>query len=380
MNHCRIDFQSGAGSETSDDNFHRLASGSDGRGPYGCQCRGLVDFRNLLLVLCLFMGTQTIAQYDPKDSDRWQQITHNAGDDFHCSFSHDGAKVLFDSDRTGHNEIYVYDLATKQTIQITNNSFKSDHPHGSDDGKHIFFDTYDNKEVNINRYDFATNKTTRLTGGLGNIGNAIPNTAGTWVSALGQVNGKYDLFVMKTDGTDRKNLTNSAGDDVSQMWSPDGNRLVYMSMIDGHWQICLINADGTGFKQLTKGDHSNMEPHFSPDGRKIVFVSDRNGGHGIYTIDLAGDKIQKISKDEVGQLEINWLAWSPNGAKILCTLGSENSEEIAFFDMKTGRMQKLTENNFRDTNPSWSPTGNQVVFVSAKSGNLEVYVMNLEKQ
>ena len=60
-------------------------------------------------------------------------------------------------------------------------------------------------------------------------------------------------------------------------------------------------------------------------------------------------------------------------------MGTENIEEIILFYVKTGKMQKLTGNNFRNTNPSWSPDGKQITFVSTKSGNMEVYVMDLEK-
>jgi Tol biopolymer transport system component len=309
----------------------------------------------------------------------WQQITESPGEDFHCSFNQEGSKIVFDSNRSGHHEIYVFDLKTKYTTQITNNSFKSDHPHWSADGQHIFFDSFEDKEVNVNRYDFGTKKAIKLTQKLGNTGNAIPNPKGTKVAVLGQVNGKYDLFIMSADGTNRKNFTNTVDDDVAQMWSPDGQKIVYMSRINEHWQICMINADGTGFNQLTKGDYFNIEPYFSPDGSRIAFVSNREGNYGIYSMNLKGENIQKISKTLTGQKEINWLSWSPDGKNMLCSVGLESTEDIVLFNLKTGKMQKLTDNNFRDTNPSWSPDGKQITFVSTKSGNMEVYVMDLEK-
>lgn len=141
----------------------------------------------------------------------------------------------------------------------------------------------------------------------------------------------------------------------------------------------MINADGTGFNQLTKGDYFNIEPYFSPDGSRIAFVSNREGNYGIYSMNLKGENIQKISKTLTGQKEINWLSWSPDGKNMLCSVGLESREDIVLFNLKTGKMQKLTDNNFRDTNPSWSPDGKQITFVSTKSGNMEVYVMDLEK-
>ena len=58
---------------------------------------------------------------------------------------------------------------------------------------------------------------------------------------------------------------------------------------------------------------------------------------------------------------------------------NQETEEIALINVKTGKIQKLTENNFKDTNPYYSPDGKKIVLVSAKTGNLKVYLVDFKK-
>src|ERR1700704_3829741 len=101
-----------------------------------------------ILVTYLFTLSISGIKAQPTFQSSWQRITVNPTDDFHASYSPDGKKILFDSNRSGHNEIYVYDIATKQTIQLTNSSFKSDHPRWSPDGRQIVYEMFD-KELQI---------------------------------------------------------------------------------------------------------------------------------------------------------------------------------------------------------------------------------------
>src|SRR2546423_87539 len=69
----------------------------------------------------------------------WIKVTNNSSEDFHASFSPDGKKILFDSQQSGHNEVYLYDTLTKETQQLTNDSVRSDHPTWFPDGRQILF-------------------------------------------------------------------------------------------------------------------------------------------------------------------------------------------------------------------------------------------------
>ena len=56
---------------------------------------------------------------------------------------------------------------------------------------------------------------------------------------------------MNADGSGQTNLFNSLGNDVGPEWSPDGNKIVFLSQRDGNIEIYVMNADSTEQTRLT---------------------------------------------------------------------------------------------------------------------------------
>ena len=77
-----------------------------------------------------------------------------------------------------------------------------------------------------------------------------------------------DVWIMRADGTRRRNLTRRAGLDEYPSWSPDGQRLAYGSHRDGQFEIYAMGSDGTRQVNLTAA-HGSMACVF-PDGRSIA--------------------------------------------------------------------------------------------------------------
>jgi TolB protein len=46
-------------------------------------------------------------------------------------------------------------------------------------------------------------------------------------------------------------------------------------------------------------------------------------------------------------------------------------------DLTTGAVTQLTDNAARDTEPSWSPDGTQIVFMSQRAGNNEIFKLTV---
>jgi TolB-like protein len=77
---------------------------------------------------------------------------------------------------------------------------------------------------------------------------------------------RRDLFVMNTDGTGQRNLTNDSAPELAPAWSPDGSTIAYISAGD----IYLVKADGSDPRRLTNRGQDN-DPSWSPDGTRLVF-------------------------------------------------------------------------------------------------------------
>ena len=87
----------------------------------------------------------------------------------------------------------------------------------------------------------------------------------------------FEIYVMNSDGTDMKNLSNRPGKDASAKWSPDGRLIVFESSRgDGHTEdIFVMDADGGNVRRLTVDPAADWIPYWSPDGKWISFTSRR---------------------------------------------------------------------------------------------------------
>ncbi|MGD2206101.1 MAG: hypothetical protein PVH17_04915, partial [Anaerolineae bacterium] len=119
------------------------------------------------------------------------------------------------------------------------------------------------------------------------------------------------IFVVQPSGQGLRQVTNDGGGKVS--WSPNGKKLVYSAETDGDPEIWIVNLDGSGRKQLTKNNGNDTLPVFSPDGNKIYFLSDQNGkAWAIRVMNPNGSGVKTIRKIGVPlrwQFSRLWVGW-----------------------------------------------------------------------
>jgi Tol biopolymer transport system component len=186
--------------------------------------------------------------------------------------------------------------------------------------------------------------------------------------------GNFEIYSMRSDGTDELRLTNDPADDFEPSWSPTRDRVAFASSRAGGFQIFTMNADGSNATQLTHGS-INRAPQWSPDGSKILFYSDRNGFHQIFVMEADGQNqhlvIEFWSYDPV---------WSPDGNQIAFsgdqTTGGATQDIWTANADGTNRV-RLTTDPAIDYTPSWSPDGTRIAFASERVGGVEdVFVMD----
>ena len=203
----------------------------------------------------------------------------------------------------------------------------------------------------------------------------------------------FEIYVMDADGSNQRRLTNNRLHDGSPSWSPDGKRIVFVSNRDGNGEIYVMDADGGNQQNLTNNLSSDSSPCWSPDGKRIAFDSDREGRFNweIYVMDADGGNQQNLTNhpDDDGWPDDRYPSWSPDGAHIVFSARREDhfenkfavTYEIYVMNADGGNQQRLTNNRNNEWNPSWSPDGKRIAFVSDRKGNFDnfdIYVMDTD--
>jgi Tol biopolymer transport system component len=104
---------------------------------------------------------------------------------------------------------------------------------------------------------------------------------------------RMELFVMNTDGTGQRQITNLGGANFAPIFAPGGRRIIFSSNHRNprsrNFDLYLVNLDGSGLEQVTFHAEFDGFPMFSPDGKQLVWASNRNapnpGGTDIFIAD-----------------------------------------------------------------------------------------------
>jgi TolB protein len=152
--------------------------------------------------------------------------------------------------------------------------------------------------------------------------------------------------------------------------SPDGARVAYVSIESGNAQIWVVDSDGSGARQLTNNTSTNFWPFWSPDGKWVAFTSMLPGGADIWKVAASGGTPEQVTHSNGFRGD-----WSPDGGRIAYDTqvlqgGPREREQqpttLEIAEASTGRvLRKVPAANL--TSPVWSPDGKRLTATSANS-------------
>jgi len=162
-------------------------------------------------------------------------------------------------------------------------------------------------------------------------------------------------------------LSNQKGNNSAPSWSPDGKKLAVSLSRDGNTQIYLLNADGSGLKRLTSGNAIDTEPQWAPDGQTIYFTSDRGGSPQIYRMSLGSDG--STSSPQRVTFKHGFATsprLSPDG-KYLAYIARVGGYKLQLMELRTGEVTSLTETS-HDESPTFAANGKFILYATRSGG------------
>jgi Tol biopolymer transport system component/imidazolonepropionase-like amidohydrolase len=348
----------------------------------------------------------------PLSGGKAQRVTSGLAYDVHPKYSPDGKQLVYISDKSGSDNIWTLDLATKKEKQVT------------EEKKHNFFSaewTVDGDYIigvkgrrNIKPYIY------HKSGGSGsplvtepeNLKLIDPAVSpdGTLVY-FSQRKGswnynaqlpQYQIGTYELEDGDMAVITSRYGSAFTPTLSPDGQWLVYGSRFEAETGLVLRNLE-TGAERwlaypVQRDEQESIAPlgvlpamSFTPDGQHLVAsyggkiykisITDNTAVEIPFTVDVDLDMGPRLAfkypiadADTALATQIRDAKPSPDGTQLAFTA----LNRLYVMDFPNGTPKRLTDHDFVEAHPAWSPDGKFLVFTTWKEEGGHLFKVNTE--
>jgi dipeptidyl aminopeptidase/acylaminoacyl peptidase len=187
---------------------------------------------------------------------------------------------------------------------------------------------------------------------------------GRRIAFMSERDGNPEIYVMNSDGSGQRRLTQDPAVDADPAFSRDGTRLAFTSTRDGNPEIYVMADDGSAQTRLTFDPAADQQADWSPDGTRIAFESTRNGNHEIYTMNPDGGAVTRLTFSSEFAAD---PSWHPDGASIAFVSGPRGAMEVFTVRPGSDGRTQLTRGIADVHHPAWSPDGQQIAFTSGEN-------------
>jgi serine/threonine protein kinase len=256
-----------------------------------------------------------------------------------------GGLLAFVSDRDGaRNQVFTYNLATKEIRQLTTDSAKKGRVAWSPNGKKIYYES------------------------------TMPN-------------GKKDIFVMDADGSNPVNLTENEGDDLYPAPSPIGDRIAFVSDRNSWKHIYWMRVDGSQLinisamhKEKPFNAPAEWDPAWSPDALVLYFVLYSTSGPArVYRWDTQNTASNPyIVTMMAGDHQESEPAVSPSGEYLAYTERIEGGSRICIAPTDLNKRHACTDpltDSKNNTDADWSPDSQWLAYTQNYGGDHDIFII-----
>lgn len=192
---------------------------------------------------------------------------------------------------------------------------------------------------------------------------------------LSRHEGNSEVYVTYADGTKLINLTHSSTNELSARWFPDGENVLFIRRTDSSEFIYKSNVDGTN--QTVLAEYQDIHNYdLSPSGEWLVFCGESEQESNLFLVSVNSAETKQVTHNN---LSGQYVKWSPDEQKLLFVSEQDGNQELYVMDSDGTHQTRLTYTVDEDESwPTWSPDGSRILYLSEGGENRELYVMDAD--
>ncbi len=187
--------------------------------------------------------------------------------------------------------------------------------------------------------------------------------------------GNSTIYVQDLGTGSRQVVSNSRGINSAPSFSPDGRRLAMSLSKGGNPDIYIMDLGNRQLTQITKHFAIDTEPFWAPDAQTLYFTSDRSGKPQIYQVSAGGGEPTRVTFQ--GQYNASPSVVDAKGIKLAMVQGSGNVYRIAILDRATNQYTLVSPGS-QDEAPSFAPNGSMLLYAASEGSRGVLYAVSAD--
>jgi serine/threonine protein kinase len=303
----------------------------------------------------------------------------------------DGRRIFFSAPVDGTFQIFVTDVDAAPPQQLTNAESDNLALDVSSDGAKILYGSAKEESdvwgVNLKdskEFSVAANIDSELWADVSPDGKTLAFQS---IKNLSQGNKLFSGNILTKKLGEKEKETVLAANAFLPKWSPDGKTLAFLRSIGDTLRIETVNANGGGQKPLTKEGVSSVSytvlPYnrsqasdfsWSPDSQKIAYISNQNGQDNLWLIKADGTNDTPLTTNDTN-LILSCPLWSADGKRLAFTSRTNNADgkptyTVSVIDLENQKTDPILSENTFIRLVGWEQSGKKLILASVEKGQI----------